>query len=138
MSESSLSRAEIFQAVADILADRLAVAREEIAIDSGLIDDLGIDSLDFLDAIFCLERRFGIKVRDSAFNRLLRGETPAGAQADGALSGEDLETLAVYLPKLRAQSLELPVTMRQLWSCVTVESLVIVVEQRLSGPSSEA
>ena len=44
--------ATTFENVADIIADTSEIDRDAITPDSHTIDDLGIDSLDFLDIVF--------------------------------------------------------------------------------------
>ncbi len=51
-----------FDKVADIIADTSEIPREDIKPDSHTIDDLGIDSLDFLDIVFAVDKEFGIKI----------------------------------------------------------------------------
>ncbi|HEY2619775.1 MAG TPA: phosphopantetheine-binding protein [Acetobacteraceae bacterium] len=51
-----------FDIVADIIARICHVSRETIALDSNLLRDLGIDSLDLLDVGFALDDAFGIHV----------------------------------------------------------------------------
>ena len=51
-----------FDKVADIIADTSEIPREDIQADSHTIDDLGIDSLDFLDIVFAIDKEFGIKI----------------------------------------------------------------------------
>jgi acyl carrier protein len=54
--------ASTFDKVADIIADTSEIDRETILPDSHTIDDLGIDSLDFLDIVFAIDKAFGIKI----------------------------------------------------------------------------
>ncbi|MEL6750926.1 MAG: acyl carrier protein [Pseudomonadota bacterium] len=51
-----------FDKVADIIADTSEIPREDITPESHTIDDLGIDSLDFLDIVFAIDKEFGIKI----------------------------------------------------------------------------
>ena len=53
---------ETFSKVADIISDTSEIPRAEITPDSHTIDDLGIDSLDFLDIVFAIDKEFGIKI----------------------------------------------------------------------------
>jgi acyl carrier protein len=55
------TRAEIEEAVIAILAKELLLPPGEIAPDAR-IDDLGLDSLGKVEAIFALEERFGIAI----------------------------------------------------------------------------
>ncbi|MBY0331534.1 MAG: acyl carrier protein [Acetobacteraceae bacterium] len=54
--------ASAFDRVADIIAETSGVDRERILPDSHVIRDLEIDSLDFLDIVFAIDKEFGIKV----------------------------------------------------------------------------
>jgi acyl carrier protein len=51
-----------FDAVADIIAETSSIERDKITMASHTINDLGIDSLDFLDITFAIDKRFGIKM----------------------------------------------------------------------------
>jgi acyl carrier protein len=53
---------EVFDKVADIIAETSEIDRDTITPDSHTIDDLGIDSLDFLDIVFAIDKEFGIKI----------------------------------------------------------------------------
>lgn len=52
----------VFDKVADIIAETSEIDREEITPESHTIEDLGIDSLDFLDIVFAIDKEFGIKI----------------------------------------------------------------------------
>ncbi len=51
-----------FERVADIIAETSEIDRDSITPESHTIDDLGIDSLDFLDIVFAIDKAFGIKI----------------------------------------------------------------------------
>ena len=51
-----------FDTVANIISETCDIEREKITPDSHAIDDLGIDSLDFLDIAFAIDKAFGIKL----------------------------------------------------------------------------
>ncbi|WP_062210966.1 acyl carrier protein [Aureimonas sp. AU12] len=51
-----------FDRVADIIAETSEIDRSQITPESHTIDDLGIDSLDFLDIVFAIDKEFGIKI----------------------------------------------------------------------------
>lgn len=51
-----------FDTVADIIAEISEIDRNIITSESHTIDDLGIDSLDFLDIVFAIDKAFGIKI----------------------------------------------------------------------------
>ena len=49
-------------AIAEIIASTCNLDRAAITVDSHIIDDLGVDSLDFLDIAFAIDKRFDIKM----------------------------------------------------------------------------
>jgi len=51
-----------FDTVADIIAETCDIPRDEIKPESHAINDLEIDSLDFLDIAFAIDKAFGIKL----------------------------------------------------------------------------
>ena len=51
-----------FDTIANIIAETCDIPRETIKPESHAIDDLGIDSLDFLDIAFAIDKAFGIKM----------------------------------------------------------------------------
>jgi len=51
-----------FDKAADILAETWDIPRENIKPESDAINDLEIDSLDFLDIAFAIDKAFGIKL----------------------------------------------------------------------------
>ena len=51
-----------FDKVADIIAETCDIPRENIKPESHAINDLEIDSLDFLDIAFAIDKTFGIKL----------------------------------------------------------------------------
>ncbi len=51
-----------FEKVADLISETTEIDRDKITLESHTIDDLGIDSLDFLDTVFAIDKEFGIKI----------------------------------------------------------------------------
>ena len=57
-----LTRDEIFEKVKAVLVDALGVDDEEVLPTATLRNDLGAESIDFLDIAFRLEKAFSIKI----------------------------------------------------------------------------
>jgi acyl carrier protein len=51
-----------FETVAQVISETSDIPLANITPDAHAIDDLGIDSLDFLDIVFALDKKFGIKI----------------------------------------------------------------------------
>ena len=125
-------RARVLTVVRRAVAESLAVPESDIAEGSRLIDDLGADSLDFVDIVFTLDRELEIKVKESEFNFLTRLDfsSPEVMKA-GHLTEPIVLRLATWLPELAKVEDKSRVTPRQLFSFITVESICIVAESRL-------
>ena len=57
-----MSRQEIEEKVRTFLIDDLEIEEEKITDDALLKEDLGIDSLDFVDIVVIVDRTFGFKI----------------------------------------------------------------------------
>jgi len=58
-----MERKEIEEKVRTFLIDELEIDEEKIYDDAKLKDDMGIDSLDFVDIVVIVERNFGFKIK---------------------------------------------------------------------------
>ncbi len=58
-----MTRTEIEEKVRAFLIDDLEIEEEKISDDSKLKDDMGIDSLDFVDIVVIVEKNFGFKIK---------------------------------------------------------------------------
>lgn len=75
---STAASAQTFETIADIIAETANVDRARITPEAHVINDLGIDSLDFLDIVFEIDKRFGIKVPVEAWTEQVNsGKAPA-------------------------------------------------------------
>jgi acyl carrier protein len=59
---SELAMSSTYDTIANIIAETCDIPRDTITPDSHAINDLGIDSLDFLDIAFAIDKAFGIKL----------------------------------------------------------------------------
>ena len=60
----------VFEKVRQFLADQLEISKDEISMDTNIIDDLGADSLDVVELITSLEEEYGIVITDEAIREL--------------------------------------------------------------------
>ena len=58
-----MSRQEIEEKVRAFLIDDLEIDEEKISDDAKLKEDMGIDSLDFVDIVVIVEKNFGFKIK---------------------------------------------------------------------------
>ena len=58
-----MERKEIEEKVREFMIEDLEIEEEKISKDASLKDDLGIDSLDFVDIVVIVEKKFGLKIK---------------------------------------------------------------------------
>lgn len=58
-----MTRQEIEEKVRDFLIEDLEIEEDKIAPDARLKEDMGIDSLDFVDIVVIVEKNFGFKIK---------------------------------------------------------------------------
>jgi acyl carrier protein len=117
--------------VMNCLIESLALEESEIKLNSSLTKDLGADSLDFLDITFGLEKQFNIKLRDSGLDKLLKMDF-GNEREDGYLSDNEIASLEPWMPALKDRT-DSKISANKLFSFVTVESLILLVESKVNS-----
>ncbi len=127
-----MNREEIYKAMRSLVADSLALKEDEIQPQCRLTDDLGADSLDFIDIIFGIEKKFEVKVRDGELDFISRLDfSSPKVMRQGYLTLETIQRLTKRLPALEQVQDPAKVTPAQLFSLITIETLCIMVEEEL-------
>src|SRR5688572_16018311 len=117
-----MKRDDAFPKLRAMIADSLAVDESGVTLQSRLIDDLGADSLDFVDLVFAIEREFGVKIREADLDFLGRLDfSSPTVMKDGVLTTETIDTLSPLLPALQHVADRKSITPSQLFSMLTVE-----------------
>jgi acyl carrier protein len=74
--------------VRQCIAESLSLEAENVQLDSNLIDDLGADSLAFLDIVFRLEQEFDIQITRGEMERAAKGNMSDEEFAPGGVISE--------------------------------------------------
>src|SRR5436190_15983341 len=99
----------IYPKVADIMADALGCDADKVKPDASLINDLGAESIDFLDIIFRLERAFKVKIPRGKIVEEARGElSEAEFEKGGIVSEAGLARLKTFLNEVPAERFKSP------------------------------
>jgi acyl carrier protein len=131
MDRVARDRTQVFGTIRSIVADSLAVPAEGILLESRLTDDLGADSLDFVDIIFMIEKAFSIKIRDGELDFFSRLDfSSPGVMKQGFLTPEAVDSLRGWLPALGRVEDPAKVTPARLFSMISIETLCILVESK--------
>jgi acyl carrier protein len=95
-----VAEAELGARVSSIVASSLGCDPAKVQLHASLMDDLGAESLDFLDIVFELERGFGIQITRGEMERAARGDMSEDEFApSGVISPAGLERLRELMPE---------------------------------------
>ncbi len=130
-----MTKEEIFNNIKKCLAESLLIEEEKITTESALIEELGADSLDLLDIIFSLEKKFGVKLKNSEMDGLLRMDIKdQNGVTQEFISSKAVERLEKWIPSLAKANDKAKIRPAALFNYITVESLVILIKSRLLKP----
>ena len=65
-----MQKAAIIETVNEILREEFEIEEQALTPDANLVDDLGIESLDFVDIVVTIEKEFGFKVKREEITRV--------------------------------------------------------------------
>jgi acyl carrier protein len=121
------ARSEIGDRVRSIVAEALDRPLAEVRDDASLIDDLGAESIDFLDLVFRLESAFGIKIPEE---QIWAGSLGLAGASDAEIQ-EGVRKLRAELPGFRWDRFPDPVAKQDLPRLLTVRTIVDYLERAL-------
>lgn len=97
-----MTREEVQAKVVKVLVDALGVDEDEVKPTSVVRDDLGAESIDFLDIMFRLEKEFGIKIPKGEM--MVEGlATDPSLVSNGTLTAQGLKLIEEKMPHAAAE-----------------------------------
>ena len=119
---------EIFSTVAKTIADALGCELDEVKPDASLIEDLGAESIDFLDLVFRLERAFKVKIPRGKIIEDARGDLPeAEFEQKGVVTDAGLARLKQFLAEVPAERFRTPLKTTDIPRLFTAETFAKLV-----------
>ncbi len=67
-----MTESELIAAVNDVFADSFEIPREQLTPQAQIFGDLGLDSLDIVDLVAAVQKKFGVQIRDDERVRSIR------------------------------------------------------------------
>lgn len=125
---------DVAATVTRLVTDRLALKPGAVSLESRLVEDLGADSLDFVDLLFTLEKEFGVVLHEGDLDVMGRLDFASPeVMRDGYLTPAAVARLTRALPEL-AQRPDLErLTPAHVFAAITVATLCRMVEARLGA-----
>ena len=142
MSNATISKDEImaeFPKVAATMADALGCEPERVKLDASLIDDLGAESIDFLDIIFRLERTFKVKIPRGKIVEEARGDlSEAEFDQAGIVTSAGLQRLKSFLSEVPAERFKSPMKVADIPRLFTTETFckMVIRQQRATATAT--
>jgi acyl carrier protein len=131
MTHTSITTEEImaiFPKVAETMADALGRDVTELRRDASLIDDLGAESIDFLDIVFRLERNFKVKIPRGKLVEEARGHlSEAEFEKDGVITDAGVERLKSFLNEVPSERFNASLKVADIPRLFTIETFCKIV-----------
>lgn len=124
-----MNRRETTDRVRGVVAAALDHPLDRVTLDASLIDDLGAESIDFLDISFRLETEFGIEIPE---DEVWKGAFE-GVPDDPDAIAERLAAVRRERPDFAWERLPSRLTRRELPRLITVRTVVEYLERRLGA-----
>jgi acyl carrier protein len=142
MTNTNITREEItaiFPKVAETMADALGCDVENVKLDASLIDDLGAESIDFLDIVFRLERAFKVKIPRGKIVEEARGDLPESEfDQGGVVSDAGVQRLKTFLGEVPGERFKSPLKVADIPRLFTVETFCkMVLRQQKAAAASQ-
>ncbi|NBB94456.1 MAG: acyl carrier protein [Planctomycetes bacterium] len=127
-----MSEQEIFEKVQETLVETLGVDDDEVTPEATLREDLGAESIDFLDIVFHLEKAFDIKIpRGELFpDNILNN--PEFVQ-DGKMTDAGLKELKDRMPHADFSDFEQDPDINKMPEIFKVQTIVNYVSNKVDG-----
>ena len=90
----------VYARVVEEFCEALGLDEDEVEPDSQVIEDLGAESLDFLDIAFRLERAFGVKVPRGEIQRSAEATAGEEFEVEGKLTAAGAVALREAMPEV--------------------------------------
>lgn len=128
----AMSREEIYQKVQAVLVDALGVDEDEVTPNAIIKDDLGAESIDFLDISFRLEKAFGIKIQKGEMMPENLASDPKMVQ-NGKVTPEGIAFLKEKMPQADFAEFEADPQVERMSRLFTVDAIVNFVQRKLQA-----
>ena len=142
MTNTPITKEEImavYPKIAEIIAAALPCELERVKPEASLIDDLGAQSIDFLDIIFRIERAFKVKIPRGKIIEEARGDLSA-AEFDqrGVVSEAGQERLKAFLSEVPPERFPAPLKVADIPRLFTTETFckMVIRQQRATAAAA--
>ena len=125
----TMTESEIYENVKSIVVDALSVEEDEVSPESRLTDDLGAESIDYLDIFFRIEKTFDITIER---DELMVASSISDEYVDQSkITDAGMEELRKRFPYASLDTLDETRNVGDFLRVFTVDTLVKIVTDKL-------
>jgi acyl carrier protein len=139
MNDINISNDEIlatFSKAAEIVADAIGCEVEKVKLESSLIEDLGAESIDFVDIVFRLQKQFKVKIPRGKMVEEARGSlSEAEFEKGGVVSEAGVARLRAFLSEVPSDRFKTPLKVADIPRLFTVATFckLVIRQQRATA-----
>ncbi len=123
---------EVFEKLVPLVREVTGVRQDQVAMDSGLMEDLGAESIDLLDMSFLVEETFGITIEADEFERQTSEDMDGEPyEKDGCLTDRAIEELRKALPEVNPDKFKPGMKQIEVPSVLNVSVFVHLIQRKL-------
>jgi acyl carrier protein len=144
MNDTNITKDDIltvFPKVAETMADAIGCELEKVKLEASLINDLGAESIDFVDIIFRLQRLLKVKIPRGKIVEEARGSlSEAEFEKAGVVSEAGVARLRAFLSEVPPERFKSPLHLADIPRLFTVETfckLVIRQQRAAAAPTPQ-
>lgn len=134
-----MTEQEVFRKLLPLVQEITGARQEKVRMESGLVEDLGAESLDLLDLTFLIEEHFGVTIGADEFERQARSQMPGGVyERNGLLTDEAIAHLRAALPEVPPEKLRPGLAKVALPQVLNVAVFVHLIQRKLAEKEKAA
>lgn len=126
-----MTEQDIFTQIKPLVSEITGARDDQIHMHSGIMLDLGAESIDLLDFSFLIEETFGVTLEPDEFEQQARARIPGGVyEENGLLTPAALTELKQALPEVPPELLKYGLKKIELPSVLTVAVFVHLIQRK--------
>lgn len=129
-----MTKDEVFSKVKEVLTTALAVDEDEVTLTAKVTEDLGAESIDYLDITFQLEKTFGIKIPKGELVPEPTFFSNPEFVTNGKVTPKGIAELKAKMPFADFSGFEADPDINKFQNIVTVDTLVQYVMTKVNSP----
>lgn len=134
-----MTEQEVFDGLLPLIREVTGAGEDRIRMESGLMEDLGAESLDLLDLSFLIEEKFRVTISADEFEQQATKRRPGMVfERDGALTEEAIIELRAALPEVPPEKLRPGMLKMYVPQVLTVAVFVHLVQRKRAEAAAGA